>query len=34
MPMWFDRFVWFATPAHHDHRAPLRGDLIRLAGIA
>ncbi|MFF0634390.1 hemerythrin domain-containing protein [Nocardia sp. NPDC004151] len=34
MPMWFDRIVWVATPAHHDRRSALHSDLARLAGIA
>ena len=34
MPVWFDRFVWKLTPAHHDRRDALRGDLTRLARLA
>ncbi len=34
MPWWFDRAVWILTPAHHDRREALRGDLLRLGELA
>ncbi|MFE6920924.1 hemerythrin domain-containing protein [Nocardia sp. NPDC057663] len=34
MPIWFDRLVWLSTPAHHDRRNALHGDLTRLARLA
>ncbi|QLY29332.1 hemerythrin domain-containing protein [Nocardia huaxiensis] len=34
LPVWFDRLVWFANPAHHDRAEALRADLTRLAHLA
>ncbi|MEV0333504.1 hemerythrin domain-containing protein [Nocardia sp. NPDC050717] len=34
MPLWFDRLAWLSTPAHHDRRDALHGDLARLARLA
>lgn len=34
LPRWADRLVWLATPAHHDRRPALAGDLERLADLA
>lgn len=34
MPRWFDRLAWTLTPAHHDRRAALHADLVRLGETA
>lgn len=34
LPLWFDRLIWFATPAHRDRRPALRADLVRLGEVA
>lgn len=34
LPLWADRLLWLATPAHHDRRAALARDLEALAALA
>jgi hemerythrin-like domain-containing protein len=34
LPVWFDRVIALTLPAHHDRRAALQGDLMRLAALA
>lgn len=34
LPVWADRLVWLATPAHHDRRPGLARDLHSLAAVA
>jgi len=34
LPVWFDRVISLALPAHHDRGAALQGDLVRLARLA
>lgn len=34
LPLWADRLLWLATPAHHDRRDALKRDLESLAALA